>query len=51
MDLFLKAYALQTALNSKLGMENEIINYQSEQQIRQYSVFINVSQVEMWEEI
>lgn len=36
---FLQAYALQTVLNRQLGVENEIINYQSEQQIRQYSVF------------
>ncbi len=36
---FLQAYALQTVLQSQLGIENEIIDFYSEKQIRQYSVF------------
>ena len=36
---FYQAYALQKVLTNTLGVENEIIDYQSEKQIYQYSVF------------
>lgn len=36
---FLQAYALQTVLQKQLGIENEIIDFYSEKQMRQYSVF------------
>lgn len=37
---FLQAYALQTVLKNQLGgVENEIIDFYSEKQMRQYSVF------------
>lgn len=36
---FFQAYALQTVLQSQLGVENEIIDFCSEKQMRQYSVF------------
>lgn len=36
---FLQAYALQTVLKKRLGGENEIIDFYSEKQMRQYSVF------------
>lgn len=38
---FLQAYALQTVLRTELGVENEIINFYSEQQESQYAVFRN----------
>ena len=39
---FLQAYALQTVLKNQLGgVENEIIDFYSEKQMRQYSVFRN----------
>ena len=36
---FFQAYALQTVLQSQLGVENEIIDFYSEKQMRQYSMF------------
>lgn len=36
---FLQAYALQNVLMSKLNIENEVIDFYSEKQARQYSVF------------
>lgn len=36
---FLQAYALQNVLESQLHIDNEIIDFYSEQQARQYSVF------------
>lgn len=36
---FLQAYALQTVLQNQLGVANEIIDFYSEKQMRQYSVF------------
>lgn len=36
---FLQVYALQKVLEEQLCVENEIINFYSEQQARQYSVF------------
>lgn len=36
---FLQAYALQTVLRKQLNVENEIIDFYSEKQMRQYSVF------------
>lgn len=40
---FFQAYALQKVLTERLGVDNEIIDFRSDRQIRQYSVFRRVS--------
>ena len=42
---FFQAYALQKVLTEKLGVENEILDFRSEKQVRQYSVFRPVRSV------